>query len=82
MTVLRIIQQNSTNSIELPDLYNRNDSNTFQNCLISFQNLPELPNQFLEKAIIEIDFFQQKTIVRFKFYQKSPLVEMGSVMSI
>ena len=24
--------------------------------LITFQNLPELPNQFLEKAIIETDF--------------------------
>ena len=45
-----------TNNIELPDLEYRNDSKTFQNCLISFQNLPELPNQFLEKAIIETDF--------------------------
>ena len=71
-----------SNRIELPDLQNRNNSNTFQNCLISFQNLPQLPNQFLEKAIIEIDFFQQKSIVQFKFYQKSPLVEMASVMSI
>ena len=54
----------------------------FKNCLISFQNLPELPNQFLEKAIVEIDFFQQKTIVPFKLYQNSPLVAMASVMSI
>ena len=33
---------------------------------------PELPNQFLEKAIIEIDFIQQKSIVPVELYQKSP----------
>ena len=43
---------------------------------------PELPNQFLEKAIIEIDFIQQKSIVPSKLYQKSPLVEMASIISI
>ena len=42
----RNVQNNTGNSNELPDLQNRNDSNTFQNCLISFQNLPKLPNQF------------------------------------
>ena len=45
---------------------------------------PELPNQFLKKAIIEIDFIQQKTIVPSKPYQKSlyhnsPSVEMASL---
>ena len=43
---------------------------------------PELPNQFLEKAIIEIDFIQQKSIVLFKLYQKSTSVEMASVKGI
>ena len=43
---------------------------------------PELPNQFLEKAIIEIDFIQQKSIVPFKLYQETPLVEMASVIRI
>ena len=42
---------------------------------------PELQNQFLEKAI-EIDFVQQKLIVPFKLYQKSPSVEMTSVIRI
>ena len=32
-------------------------------------NLPlELPIQFLEKAIVEIDLIQQKSIVPFKYY--------------
>ena len=39
-------------------------------------------NQFLEKAIIEIDFIQQKSTVPFKLYQKSPSVETASAMSI
>ena len=39
-------------------------------------------NKFLEKAIIEIDLIQQNSIVLFKYYQKSPSVEMVSVISI
>ena len=36
---------------------------------------PELPIQFLGKAIVEIDFIQQKSTVQLKLYQKSPSVE-------
>ena len=43
---------------------------------------PELPNKLFEKAIIEIDFIQQKSIVPSKLNQKSPLVEMASLISI
>ena len=43
---------------------------------------PELPNQFLENAIIEIYFILQKSIVPSKLYQKSPLVEMAPIISI
>ena len=39
-------------------------------------------NQFLEKAIIEIDLIQQKLIVPSKLYKKSPSIEIVSFMSI
>ena len=37
---------------------------------------------FLGKSIIAIDFVQQKAIVQFKLYQKSPSGEKASVISI
>ena len=45
-----------------------------QNSHFLFNLPPELPIQFLEKAILEIEFIQQKSIVQFKHYQKSPSV--------